>query len=267
MRQECITKLQQLNDEYIARYLGTSHVPNPLKANNSPIPHIDTANEPKCDLEYYDLMIVNLLMHRHYTVECKLTANIAEIVSTMAQEGLTRSGVMSEHDAERFCYALTHNMMPEHCLMWQYLSYLERYDHTVLPYWFYYTLLLWVFVESKHFNHTPKRSRYFVGVIHNYGLTEFTDYNADHTHDVFDVREKMLRLVYLHLKDKRYEEDTKALMLQIVDSLRVFSVVTFAALLSRSCTWAIFKPIGGEVLHQRLVEHQSVVNEDYKRFN
>ena len=80
MRQECITKLKELNEKYIARYLGTSHVPNPLKANNSPIPHIDTANEPRCDLEYYDLMIVNLLMHRHYTVEYYLD-QIEDIVS------------------------------------------------------------------------------------------------------------------------------------------------------------------------------------------
>ena len=267
MRQDCITKLKELNEEYIARYLGTSHIPNPLQQSSSPIPHLDTATTPKLDLEYYDLMIVNLLMRRHYTVECKLTANMAELVATMAQEGLVQSGVMDNHNAERFCYALTHNKIPERSLMWQYMAYLERYDHNVLPFWFYYTLLLWMFVESKHFNHTPTRSRYFVGAIHNYGLTQFTDYQADHTHDVFDVREKLLRLIYLILKDKKYEEDTETMMLHIVDSLRIFSTITFAALLSRSCTWAIFKPIGGEVLHQRLVEHQSVVNEDYKRFN
>ena len=267
MKQECIDKLKEYNNSYIARYLGISHIPNTLDTSESQIPHIDTRDKPICDLDYYDLMMINLLMYRHYTVECSFTANIAEIVATMAQEGLVKMNVMSSYDAKEFCYALTHNRIPSYNLIYQYIAFLERYNHTVLPYWFYYTLMLWAFVESKHFNHTSSRSRYYVGVIHNYGLTPFTDYQADRNHDVFDIREKIIRLVYMVFRDKKYEKDSDTMILHLIDSLRIFSIITFAALISRSCKWSIFKPIGGEVLHQRLVEHQLVVNEEYQRFN
>lgn len=267
MKQDCVIKLKEYNTQYIARYLGTSHIPNTLNIPNSPIPHMDNASEPKCDIEYYDLMMINLLMRRHYTVECTLTANMAELVATMAKDGLMKLEIMSEKAADRFCYALTHNMIPSHNLVYQYVAFLERYDHRVLPYWFYYTLLLWSFVESEHFDHTSSRSRFFVGVIHNCGLTQFTDYQADRTHDVFDIREKLLRLTYMILRDKQFERDSDTMIRYLIDSFRIFSIIIHAALISRSCNWSIFKPIGAEVLHQRLVEHQSVVNEEYKRFN
>ena len=267
MREDCITKLKQLNDDLITKYLGTSHVPNVIQPCDSPIPHVNDTVVPTCGVEYYDLMIVNLLMYRHYSVTCTLTANIAEIVANMAQEGLVRTNVMTLEEATIFTTDIVHNRIPKRSLMWKYLSFIERYDHNVLPYWFYYTLLLWVFVDSKRFDNSPTLSRYFVGLIHCYGLTQFTDHNADRNHDVFDVREKLLRLIYLIMKDERYEDNTETMILHLIDSLRVFGIITFSSILSRSCIWNIFKPIGAEVLHQRLVEHQSVVNMDYKQYN
>lgn len=261
MNREIITKLKQLNDEFMPRYLGTSHEPEEVQPMSSFVIGLDTNNTTKYGLDYYDLMIANILLSRHREVKCSLSANMAELITRMGYEGLMRLGIFTHTQAVEFCNALAIHHVPRRELMWKYLIWVERFDEVVLPYWFYYTLLMFAFTNTKHYKNKPYRSRVYIGCIHAFGLTKFSDYNADHKHDVFNVRDKFNRVIISCLRDEEYSKTMD--MGYIVDSIRVLATIMFAALLNRSCTWDEFRQIGREVLTQRLEEHQKVVDNHY----
>ena len=267
MNNDIVTTLVKLNTEYIPVFMSNSHEHEEVVEMSSPIPALDENNVTKYGLDYYDLMIVNILLKRHYDVKCKLTANIAEIVTRMAYEGLRHLNIMSDHDAYEFCNDIALHRIPRRTLMYQYLNFILRYEFNVLPYWFYYTLLLWAFIDSKEFPHTTYRSRVYVGIIHGCCLTKFTDYEADHTHDVFNVKEKLRRLILSCSKDERFDKDYKGYILYMVDGLRIFSTIILSILISRSCKWPIFRQLGNEVMTQRLLEHQKVIDISYNKLN
>lgn len=262
MNREIIAKLRSLNDEFMPRYLGTSHEPESVEPMSSFVIGLDENNKTKYGLDYYDLMIANILLHRHKEVKCTLSANMAELITRMGYEGLMRLNIFTHDQAVEFCNALATHHVPRRELMWQYLIWIVRFDEVVLPYWFYYTLLMFAFTDTKHYKNKPYRSRVYIGCVHAFGLVPFTDYNADHKHDVFNVRDKLNRVITACLRDEEYKDDID--MGYLVDSIRVLSVIMFASLLNRSCTWDEFKQIGREVLCQRLAEHQNVVDKHYK---
>lgn len=264
MNNEIIQKITRLNTDYIPRFLANSHEHEEVLEPSSEIPALDENNVTKYGLDYYDLMIVNILLKRHNGVKCKLTANIAEITTRMAYEGLRHMNIMSDKEAYDLCNDIALHRVPKHSTIYQYMNFILRYPHNVLPYWFYYTLLLWAFVDTKKFKHTAYRSRVYVGVIHGCCLTKFTDYKADHTHDVFNVREKLMRLVNSCTRDKRFENDYEGYIAYMVDSLRIFSTIILSILMSRSCEWPEFKTLGNEVMTQLLLEHQKVVDVSYE---
>lgn len=263
MNNELITKLIQLNNEYIPNFLASSHEKEYVVEPSSEIPALDENNVTKYGLDYYDLMLVNILTNQNYTIKCNLTANIAEIISRIAYEGLRHMHIFDDKTAYEFCNDIALHRIPKRALMYQYLNFILRYKFNVLPYWFYYTLMLWAFIDTKTFPNTAYRSRMFVGIIHNCCLTKFTDYKADHTHDVFDIKDKLVRLIHSCISDKRFEKDYEGCIAYMVDSLRVFSVIVFSILISRSCEWNEFRALGNEVMTQRLLEHQKVIDISY----
>ena len=244
----------------MSKYLGTSHVFSP----NVPIVEVvwglDDKNTTEYDLEYYDLVIANILLSRHRDIKCEHSATMAELITRMGYEGLIRLGILNHSAAVEFCNSFATHHQPKPMHLYQYINWILRFDETVVPYWFYYTLLMFAFTNSKRYGATPYRSRTHVGCIHQYGLTKFTDYVADRKHDVLAIRDKIKRVIIPAIQDERYESDTGYL----VDSLREFSIIMFAALLSRSCKWNEFKQLGLEVLGQKLIEHQNVVDQHYK---
>ena len=264
MNDELIQKLVKLNSEYIPKFLANSHEHEEVLELSSEIPALDENNVTKYGLDYYDLMIVNILLKRHTGIKCELTANIAEITTRIAYEGLRHMKIMSDKQAYDLCNDIALNRVPDRLAMYQYMNFVLRYKFNVLPYWFYYTLLLWAFVDTKKFKHVPYRSRIFVGIIHACGLTNFTDYTADHTHDVFNVREKLTRIIQSCIKDERFENDYDGYIEYMVDSLRIFSIIILSMTISRSCHWPEFKLLGNEVVTQILLEHQKVIDVSYK---
>lgn len=265
MNNEIVTTITKLNTDYIPRFLANSHEHEEVVESSSTIPALDENNVTKYGLDYYDLMIANLMLKRHYHVKCKLTANIAEIITRMAYEGLRHLNIMPDHQAYAFCNDIALHRTPKRTSMYQYLNFVLKYEHNVLPYWFYYTLLLWAFIDTKQYTHTNYRSRVYVGIIHGCCLTKFTDYNADHTHDVFDIKEKLSRLILSCTRDTRFEKDYEGYIKYMVDSLRIFSTIVLSILLSRSCTWPGLKQLGNEVMTQRLLEHQKVIDMSYDK--
>ena len=261
MNNEILNKIRVLNSEYMPRYLASSHILTAVEPQSEFVRGLDTNNTTQYGNDYYDLMIANVLLHRHLNVKCTLTANMAELITRMGYEGLTKLGIFEHRQAVEFCNALALHRVPKPSLMYQYITWIVRYEETVLPYWFYYTLLMFAFTDTKHYKNKPYRSRVYLGCIHSYGLTKFTDYNADHKHDVFNVRDKLNRVLSAIMRDEEYKEELD--MGYVVDSIRVFSVIVFASLLSRSCEWPEFKQIGREVMCQRLMEHQRVVDTHY----
>ena len=265
MNNEIITKITKLNSDYIPRYLANSHEHEDVVTPSSDIPALDENNVTKYGLDYYDLMVANLLLKHHNGVKCKLTANIAEIITRMAYEGIRHLNIMNEKAAYEFCNDIALHRIPKYTYMYQYLNFVLRYEFNVLPYWFYYTLLLWAFIDTKKYAHVNYRSRVYVGIIHGCCLTKFSDYKADHTHDVFDIKEKLTRLIISCSRDKRFEEDSKGYITYMVDSLRIFSTIVLSVLMSRSCEWPEFKTLGNEVMTQCLLEHQKVIDVSYEK--
>lgn len=264
MNQETIKTLVDLNNDYIPRFLADSHEREEVVEPSSSIPVLDENNVTKYGLDYYDLMIANILIKRHNDVQCKLTANIAEIITRLAYEGLRHMHIFDDRTAYRFCNDIALHRIPERALVYQYMIYVLKYPHNVLPYWFYYTLLMWAFIESKIFNNVNYRSRIYVGFIHQCCLTKFMDYNSDRSYDVFNVRDKLKRLILSCTKDPRYKENYKEYVEYMVDSMRVFSIIILSILISRSCKWKIFCNLGNEVMTQRLIEHQHVIDVSYE---
>lgn len=264
MNNDIVKTLTSLNSDYIPRFLANSHEHENVVEPSSDIPGLDKNNVTKLGMDYYDLMIANILLKRHHDVKCDLSSNIAEIITRMAYEGIRHMNIMDEVSAYKLCNDIALHKIPRRSLMYQYLNFILRYEHTVLPYWFYYTLLLWAFVDTKQYAHTMYRSRIFVGIIHGCCLTKFSDYKADRNHDVFDVKEKLLRVISACANDKRFENDYDGYISYMVDSLRIFSTIILSILMSRSCEWKTFTLLGNEVMTQQLLEHQKVIDVSYK---
>lgn len=264
MNNEIVSKIVSLNSDYIPRFLADSHEHEEVVELSSTIPALDENNVTKYGLDYYDLMIANILLKRHKDVKCDLTANIAEITTRIAYEGLRHMEILNDKAAYDLCNDIALHRIPKHSSIYQYLNFIVRYPHNVFPYWFYYTLLLWAFVDTKQFKHQLYRSRVYVGIIHGCCLTKFTDYKADHTHDVFNIKEKLMRVITSCTRDKKFEEDYDGYIAYMVDSLRIFSTIILSIIMSRSCTWPEFKLLGNEVMTQMLLEHQRVIDVSYE---
>lgn len=266
MNKAIIDKVTLLNHQFIEQFLGSSHEHEEVVAPSSVIPSLDTNNISKYDFDYFDLMVANILLERHQDVRYTLSANLAEIITRMAYEGIRRMKIFADPVTYRFCNDIALHRIPRSAYIYQYLNFVLRYQYNVLPFWFYYTLLLWGFIETEKFNHTAYRSRMYVGFIHNCCSIKFSDHRSDRCHDVLKVKEKMSRLILSCMKDPRFENDEQALIAYIVDSLRIFSVIILSALMSRSCdSWPIFRALGNEVMTQRLIEHQSVIDASYQQ--
>ena len=264
MNNEIVKTLTTLNSEYIPRFLANSHELEEVVEPSSNIPGLDKNNVTKYGNDYYDLMIANILLKRHHEVKCELTSNIAEILTRMAYEGIRHMNIMDDKSAYDLCNDIALHRIPKRTTMYQYLNFILRYEYNVLPYWFYYTLLLWAFVDTKQYQHTMYRSRILIGILHQCCLVKFTDYNADRSHDVFNLKEKLIRLISVCENDTRFEDDEEGYVSYMVDSLRIFSTIMLSILMSRSCEWDIFRTLGNEVMTQRLLEHQKVIDVSYK---
>ena len=261
--QEVTDKLVELNEEYVPRFFNESHEREEVVGDSSTIPILDKNNTTKYGLDYYDLMIANILLRRHDEIKYELSANFAEIITRIAYEGLRHMRIFDDKTAYDFCNDIALHRIPKSTWVYQYLNFVVRYPHNALPYWFYYTLLLWAFVDTPVFNNVTYRSRLYVGIIYNCGLTKFQSYEADRTHDVFDLKDKLSRLIISCIRDKRYEKNDNFIP-YMVDSLRVFSIIILSTIISRGCKWDVFCKLGSQVISQRLKEHQQVIDTSYR---
>ena len=266
MNKDIIRQVQNLNEEYLARYLSTSIDHEAVYEPSSDVPIWDKNQLTKYGLEYFDLVIANILLHRHTDLRCKLTANIAELTTRLAYEGLRRIRVFeNDETARQFCENIALHRAPNRMQFYQYLIYIERYKNNAMPIWFCYTLLLWAFIDTKHFNNTSIRSHYFVDFCYRCLLKRFYDYNTDRTLDAFGIKKNIQMLLHMCVNDPRFKDDFANWELYMIDSLRIFSTILLAVTCSRSMKWEPLKQIGKEVYTQRLFEHQKVVDDSYNR--
>ena len=264
MNREIIHQIQQINEEYLSRYFSTAVDHENVIEPECKIPIWDKTNLTKFGLEYFDLILANILLHRHYDVKCELTANIAELTTRLSYEGLRRIFVFdNDEQTAQFCHDVAVHRAPNLMMFYQYLNYIQRYEHNRLPIWFYYTLLLWAFVDTKQFDNTANRSRFFVNYCHYCMSVQFTDYNSDRKLDTFVIKRDLNRLIYMCFQDERFSKDSEELELYMIDSLRIFSTILFAAICSRSMYFKEFCRIGKEIISQKLFEHQCVVDKNY----
>ena len=266
MNREIIKQIQNLNEKYLARYMAYSIDHESVNEPSSDVPIWDKNQLTKYGLEYFDLVIANILLHRHADIRCDLTANLAELTTRLAYEGLRRIHVFDDDKtAKQFCEDIALHRAPNRYDFYQYLNYIERFDYNAMPVWFYYTLLLWAFIDTKKYNNTHLRSRFYVDFIHRCLLTKTSTYDADRYLDTFGIKKNIKMLLHLCITDKRFENDFEGWELYMIDSLRIFSIIIFSVICSRSMCWEYLTQIGKEVYSQRLSEHQNVIDTSYRQ--
>ena len=251
------------NKTYIDKYLATSDEPECVNEPSSHIPLLDKNNDPVYGEEFFDLMVVNLLLRECDPEKYPINSNVAELITRLGYEGLRHCDILS-CDQERmlFCNQIAFNEIPKRGDVWSYLLWVDRYKFNVLTNWFYYTLLLWVMLSEKHHHQYGYRSRILVGISTKYSLTKVSDYNAERKHDVFNIRPQMMRLINTCCK----HEFTKwtDMLPYILSSLREFSIITLSSMISRSCAFDIFRPLGMVTKIRSEKFHQKVVDKFYK---
>ncbi len=262
MRQSTIETIKRLNDEHIQVYLGTQDNVLPINPPNSSIPHLDTNNKLSYSLEYFDLMTVTLLVNKLPSVTSHISANLASLIMRLACDGIVQGGILPEKTAEELTTAVMYNTKPNPMQLYQYLNFILTYEHTVLPDWFYYTLLMWVYCNSEASVDDIEVDKLYVWMIHNHNLIKFSDYNDDRRHDALKVKNKFVRIIKIWLKNSENMEQDESIY-YILDMLRTTSTIILATLISRSCKWATLKEVGSEMLGYQLTKYQTKVNKNY----
>lgn len=263
MNNKSLNKYESLCTKYIEEYLASSHLQDTPVSPSSSIPSLDKNNVPVYGLDYFDLMMVYVVLSHHNDCTLDIDVNYAELISRLAYDGLRHLGIFTDAQAKEFCNDLAVHRIPKRTFVYQYLMWILRYPHNVLPHWFYYTLLLFAFTRTKSCPHRPDRSRMVVGMLVNYSLSKFTDYEADRTQDVFDIGNKLKRAIKACDKIQRYKTDYVGYVEYMIDTLRLISVATLSSMLKRSCKWEEFTRIGLEVASQMMIEHNKIVNDHY----
>lgn len=258
--------IENYNKKYLTEYLGTSDEPELVNEPSSPIPLLDKNNQPMYGEEFFDLMIANLLLRECDPKQYPISANVAELVTRLGYEGLRHCDIMTNDYARReFCNQVALNKLPERGQVWNYLLWIERYKENALPIWFYYTLLLWVMLEDKHPYQYSYRSRVLLGISMKYTLTQISDYHAERYHDKFRIQPLMMRVIKACCKHEFKESEWRQLVPYLLSSLREFSILTFGFMLSRSCAFEIFRPLGMVTRVRSEKFHQMVVDQFYNK--
>lgn len=256
--------VENFNKTYISEYLATSYEPETVNPPSSPIPLLDANNEPKYDERFFDLMCANLLLRECDPKKYPLTANTAELISRLGYEGLRHCGIMLNDCSRReFCNNIALNRMPNPMQVWDYLLWVERYDHNAAPMWFYYTLLLWVLLEDKHNKQYSYRSRMLITLSAEYALTPVRP-DSERRGDVLRVQKKLKRLITAGCKHDFELSGKDQLVPYLLSVLREFSIVTIASMVERTCAFEIFQPLGMVTRAGKERFHQKVVDQFYK---
>ena len=258
--------VENFNKTYLTQYLATSDEPETVNEPSSSIPLLDKNNDPLYGEEFFDLMVVNLLLRECNPSKYPISSNIAELITRLGYEGLRHLSIMT-NDIERreFCNKIALNQLPDRGQVWDYLLWIERYEHNALQMWFYYTLLLWVMLEDKHPYQYGYRSRILVGISMRYSLTQVSDYNAERNHDVLRIQRSIVKLITACCKHEFYESEWQRMIPYLLSSLREFSILTLGTMISRSCAFDIFRPLGMVTKIRSEKFHQKVVDQFYNK--
>ena len=257
--------LDNFDRTYVTEYLATSDTAEVVNKPSSPLPLMDENNDPMYGSEFFDLITAHLLLRECDPDKYPISANIAEQATRLGYEGLRHCGIMTDDFCRRrFCNQIAFNELPDSSQVWNYLLWLERYRHPALQMWFYYTLLLWAMLEDKHLCQYGYRSRVILGICMRYSMTETCDYNAERKHDVLHIQNPMLRLVRVCCKHEFPESKWEERIPYLLSSLREFSILTLGTMLSRSCAFEIFRPLGLVTKLRSEQFHQKVVDQFYK---
>ena len=257
--------IENYNKTYLTEYLATSDEAETVNPPSSPLPLMDENNDPMYGTEFFDLMVANLLLRECDPEKYPISANVAELITRLGYEGLRHCNIMTDDIYRReFCNKIAFNEIPDRGQVWNYLLWLERYKHPALQMWFYYTLLLWVMLEDKHPHQYGYRSRILIGICMRYNLTSTSDYNAERKHDVLRIQNPLLRLIRVCCKHEFPESRWDEKIPYLLSSLREFSLITLGTMLSRTCAFEIFRPLGLVTKIRNEQFHQKVVDQFYK---
>ena len=218
------------------------------------------------DTTYFDICVANILLHC-LDKSWELNANISEMITRIGYEAMRNSEILANDDERReFCNSIALNKYPRQELIHGYLLWFENHRNDRLDVWFYWTLVMWAFLDLPPYPHHAYRSRIMVGISAEYGLTEqaLNHGKSDRLFDALTIGPKLHRLLHCAASDGTYR-DTGRFTEYATDTLHEFSLLTLSALMSRDCKWTELKILGVKEWNVIRVKHQLVVDKHYLR--
>ena len=258
-----IESINVANEMYIPEYLSNSFEIEEIVNPSSSIPIMDVNNKPKYGIEFFDLIVSNLLLEEYDRSTYPISHNVAELASRLGYEGLRHCDILTCDMARKdFCLDAGYGRIPKDYHVYNYMLWINRYNHNALPIWFYYTLIPWLLIKVDFNEQFAYRSRLLVGIAYAYAYTKITDNNAEHCCDILRIQQHLLRLLKACC-NHNFGDDRKKFLLYILSTLKEFSLLTLSTMIGRCCSFPEFKIVGEELRRAITKKHQEVIDTSY----